>query len=202
MAGHDVHLYAERRNEEVVDDVLAGEHELDVAANGNVKLVDLAAAVRLLDFPHPLFADDVNVQSVGRRVAKIDIDGCAPAKHSQRNDRRNDNPRDFQAHVAMNRNADFVFALAMEFEKENHDRRGDGHGEKDGHEDQERHQRVDAGSEVGCLIRIKWQLRLHGLVGSLEFRSRGDIAPAEDQYGCNQAQDRENSGQTNDTEYG
>ncbi len=102
-----------------------------------------------------------------RSVAKIDVDDRAPAKHGQGQNRGKNDPHDFEAHVAVNRNADFVLALAVKFEKENNDRGGDRNGEKDGHEDQERHQRVHAGSEVGCLIRIKWQLRLHGLVGSL-----------------------------------
>ena len=182
MAGDDVHFHAKRRNEKVVDDVLTGEHELDVAADGNVQFVDFSAAVGLLNFPHPLLADDINVQSVLGRMAVIDVNNRAPAKHGQGQNCGNHDPRDFQAHVAVNRNADFVLTLAVKFEEENHDRGGDGRGEKDGDEDQERHQRVHAGSEVGGLLGIKWQLRLHGLVGSLEFRSRGGnsaIAPAE-----------------------
>ena len=55
----------------------------------------------------------------------------------------------------------------MEFEEENNDGGGDEDGEADGDKDQERHQRIDAGSEVRRLFRRKWQLRLHGLVGSL-----------------------------------
>jgi hypothetical protein len=121
-------------------------------------------------------------------VAVIDVDDRAPSKHSQGQKGGNHDPRGFQAHVAMNRNADFVLALAMKSEKENYDRGGDGSREKDGDKDQERHQRVHAGGEVGSLLGIKWQLRLHGLVGSLEFRSRGgDIAPAENQHPRDQA---------------
>src|ERR1700723_3733982 len=44
VAGHDVHLHAECRNVKVVDDVFPGEHELDVAADGNMPVVDLAGA--------------------------------------------------------------------------------------------------------------------------------------------------------------
>src|SRR5271169_540310 len=203
MAGHDVHLYAERGNEKVVDDVFTGEHELDIAAHRDVKFVNLPVAVGLLNFPHPLLADDVDVQSVLRRVAEIDVDNRTPSKHGQGENRGNHNPHDFQSHVAVNRNADFVLALAVVFKEENHDRRGDRNSEEERDEDQERHQRVHAGGEVGSLIRIKWQLRLHGLVGSLQFRSRGgDIAPAENQHPGYQAQNRQNSAQTDDFQNG
>src|SRR5580704_6630894 len=74
VARHNVHLYAESRNEKVVDNVFAGHHELDVAANWNVKFVDLPVAIGLLNFPHPLLADDVDVQGILRRMAEIDID--------------------------------------------------------------------------------------------------------------------------------
>src|SRR5271169_1620012 len=82
MSRHGVHLHAERGDEKVVDDVFTGEHELDVAADGNVQLVDLPAAVGLLNFPHPLLADDVDVQSVLGRMAIIDVDDRTPAKHT------------------------------------------------------------------------------------------------------------------------
>jgi len=62
VARDDVHFDAESGDVEIVNDVFAGEDELDVAADGNVKLIDFTAAIGLLNLPHPLLADDVEVE--------------------------------------------------------------------------------------------------------------------------------------------
>ena len=65
-AGKNVLLHAERRNEKAVDDVLRSHDQLDVAADGNMQLIDLALAFRVFELPHPLLCDDVDF---GRRRA-------------------------------------------------------------------------------------------------------------------------------------
>src|SRR3979490_2132857 len=47
-AGNDVHFHAEGGNEKVVDDVLAGQDQADVAVHGNVQLVYFFQPVGLL----------------------------------------------------------------------------------------------------------------------------------------------------------
>ena len=128
MPWNDVHLNAKRRHVEIVDDVLAGKDEFNVAAHRDVQFVDFPSSVGLLGFPHPLFADHVNIQSVLRGMAKVDIDDGSPAEHHHGQKRRNDDPGEFETHVAVNRNADFVFTLAAIFEKEKDNRGGDGDG--------------------------------------------------------------------------
>ena len=97
----------------------------------NVQLVDLAQAVRLLQLPHPLLADDVDIKRIQRRTPEVDVDDRAAGKHGERQQQGNDNPDRFQPHVAVNRNADFAGALALVFEEEKDDRGGDGDREKE-----------------------------------------------------------------------
>ena len=68
-AGHRVLLDAERGHVEAVDHVLGGHGQLHRAADRHVQLVDLALAVEVLHLPHPLLADDVDLQRVVRAGA-------------------------------------------------------------------------------------------------------------------------------------
>jgi len=91
-----------------VDDVLAGEDEADVAVHGDVQFIDFFQAVGLLGLPHPLFADDVNIQGVLRGMAIIDINDGAPAEHGQGQNERNDHPSGFEAGVTFEGNSDVI----------------------------------------------------------------------------------------------
>ena len=64
LPGHDVRLDPKRRNEEVVNHVFGGHDQFDLAADRHVQFVDLALAGRVLKLPHPLLADDVNLDRV------------------------------------------------------------------------------------------------------------------------------------------
>src|SRR5262249_9165061 len=80
---HEVHLDAERRIIEICNYFFASQDELDFAIHVNMELVDFAAAVRLLQPPHPLLADHVDVQRVFGRQAKVHVNHGAPGKHDQ-----------------------------------------------------------------------------------------------------------------------
>ena len=67
LAGHDVSFHAKRRNEEVVNHVFGGHDQLDLLSNRHVQLIDLALASRMLNLPHPLFANDVDLNCILRR---------------------------------------------------------------------------------------------------------------------------------------
>ena len=71
-------LDAERRNGKVVDHVLRRHHQLDRPPDRQMQGVDLALAAGMLDFPHPLLADDVDLQGVGRRLEQPDVEIRAP----------------------------------------------------------------------------------------------------------------------------
>ena len=84
MARDDVHFHAERGNEEVMNNVLAGHDQAYVPAHRNVQFIYFFQAIGLLRFPHPLFADDVNVEGILRRASVIHVDDGAPTEHGHR----------------------------------------------------------------------------------------------------------------------
>ena len=81
-----------------MDDVLGRQREFHRAIYRKVQFVDFAIAFLMLDFPHPLFADDIDFQRVRRRNFFVKICFCAPRKNSHRDERGNDCPGDFDFH--------------------------------------------------------------------------------------------------------
>src|SRR5262249_57291264 len=62
VAGNDVHFYAESRDGNVVNHVLAGQNQANVSIHRHMKLVDFAPPIGLLKLPHPLLANHIYVQ--------------------------------------------------------------------------------------------------------------------------------------------
>ncbi len=105
-----------------MDDVLRCQSHLDWAAHRHVQLVDLALAFRILDLPHPLLSDCVNVHRVGGRAGVGEEDFGAPPEERQHDQERNHGPGYFQTQGAVNRLGDFVGRTAAIFDGENEDR--------------------------------------------------------------------------------
>ena len=57
----DVVLDAKRRHEETVNDILRRHHQPDLFVDRNMQRIDLALTARVLDLPHPLLPDDVDL---------------------------------------------------------------------------------------------------------------------------------------------
>ncbi len=163
MAGNHIHFHAERGYGKIVNDVFAGHDQSHVAIDRDVQFINFAAAVGLFELPHPLFADDVDVKRVGRRVAVVHVNDGAPAEHSHQEEKRQNDPGNFQAHVAVDGRANVTGGFALVAEEKVDDSDGDRHREKDTDRDDEQHEAVKVRSEVGGRFRIKWQMRLHGL---------------------------------------
>ena len=107
-SGDDVGFRAKRRYEEVMNHVFRRHDQLDFATNRHVQLVDLTLAGGVLQFPHPLLADDVNLNRILGRFVLIEIDACAPAKHRHRDDEGNNGPERFELMRARDRTRDLV----------------------------------------------------------------------------------------------
>src|ERR1700731_1861606 len=73
-------LEAEGGNEKAVNHILRGHNELDVLAGGNVKFIDLALPLHVLDLPHPLFRDHIDFRRVSGRSTLLEKYDCAPDK--------------------------------------------------------------------------------------------------------------------------
>src|SRR5215471_21503962 len=80
-AGEHVALHTKRRNEKVMDDILAGHGELDVTADRHVELINLHLPFGVLELPHPLFADDVDLHRLWRRTLHGHEKARTPAEH-------------------------------------------------------------------------------------------------------------------------
>src|SRR5690349_15125781 len=82
-AGNNVVFYTEGWDEEAMDDVFRRERQLDWAIHGHMQFVDLALAFRILDFPHPLLADDVEIHRIRRRAGIREEDLRAPPEEGE-----------------------------------------------------------------------------------------------------------------------
>src|SRR6185369_3119669 len=65
--------------------------------------VDFTVSLLVLDFPHPLFSDDVDLERVPGRHFFVKINLGAPAKKSHRDQNRNGRPGDFNQVDAQSR---------------------------------------------------------------------------------------------------
>ena len=81
---------------ERVDDVLRGHVEPDRLVNRGVQHVDLARAVGMLDLPHPLLRDNVDLHRSGRRKKLIDLVGARPPEQHQEGEQRGGRPADLE----------------------------------------------------------------------------------------------------------
>src|SRR6266446_10992173 len=85
FARHDVSLDAKGGHEHVVNHILASHDQFDLLTNRNMQLVDFALASRMLELPHPLLADNVNLQSILRRTILGEVDFRSPHEDAHRN---------------------------------------------------------------------------------------------------------------------
>src|SRR5437764_14219422 len=79
-----------------MDDVLRRQGELDRCVDGHVQLVNFAAPLWMLDFPHPLFADNVDVFSSLRRSLAVHVHFGTPNKHDERDQEWHECPKKFK----------------------------------------------------------------------------------------------------------
>ena len=61
-AGDDIVLQPEGRDEEAVDDVLRSQDKAHSLADRHMQRIDLPLSAGVLNFPHPLLADDIEFE--------------------------------------------------------------------------------------------------------------------------------------------
>ena len=140
-ARHHVLLGAEGRHVEIVDHVLGGHQETHRATHRHVEFVQLALALGVLDVPHPLLADDVDLQRIG--VGRWDfqpvIEGRAPDEETHRDHQRDGAPYEFDfPGLEVERRAVGVAALTVLVQEVKH--RHEDHRQ---HDQREQDQRVE-----------------------------------------------------------
>src|SRR5215475_4963753 len=77
-SGDHLALYAKSRDREAVEHILRNHRKLHWPSCRDVQRVDLVLAAWMLRFPHPLFADDVNVHRVCGRIVDAEVKQRAP----------------------------------------------------------------------------------------------------------------------------
>ena len=90
----NVLLEPQRRQIEIVDDVLRRHRQPHIGAGRHVQLVDLARAARMLEAPHPLLGDDVNFQRFVRRRQCGELIRSRPPEQEQEGEQRRHRPAD------------------------------------------------------------------------------------------------------------
>ena len=83
-ARHRVALDAEGGHEKTVHDILRRDHEAYDLADRNMNFVDFALAAGVLDFPHPLLADDEYLDIGRRRFIEPDVVVGAETKSTRK----------------------------------------------------------------------------------------------------------------------
>ena len=78
----------------------------------DVQLVDLALAFEVLELPHPLLADGVDLHRLVGRTAQVVEDRRAPAEHHHRDDRRDHAPQQLERQVALDARANLAVVRA------------------------------------------------------------------------------------------
>src|SRR6266487_412849 len=110
--GHHVGLDAKSGHKKVVDCIFCGHNELDLASDGNVKLVNLTLPGGVLDLPHPLLTHYINLIRVPGRSRLFEIKLSTPGKYAHGNDKGNNRPEYFQFVGAGDRPRDLIWRAA------------------------------------------------------------------------------------------
>src|SRR3954467_14530651 len=94
--GNYILFHTKRRNEKTVDHILRCHVQDDCAIDRHVQLVDLAFALGVLQFPHPLFSHYLHLDCIGWATLDPEISQRAPRKQSKSQNDRADSPTAFQ----------------------------------------------------------------------------------------------------------
>ena len=120
-----VGFHAHRGNRKVMDDVFRRHDQLHRPADRHVQLIDFPLAGEVLHLPHPLLADDVDVQRLLRSIRHDEVDLGAPEEDDHRDHERHDRPRELEQQSAVHLRADLVGMPAAEADGETHDQASD-----------------------------------------------------------------------------
>ena len=153
---YDVGLDAKGGHKKVVDGVFRGHNELDLSAYGNVKFVDLTLPGGVLDLPHPLLTDYINLIRVLRRSRLFEIELSTPRKYAHRDDEGNDRPEHFQFVGAGDRPGDFVWRAASVLNDKKGQNSGYQQSKKDRDAGEIEIEGVHLAGNGGSTLRNKW----------------------------------------------
>jgi hypothetical protein len=118
-----------------------------------VQFVDLALPFLMLQLPHPLLADRVDLDGVVRRLAGGEVNARAPGEHHHGDAERNHAPQNFQRVAGVLDVRQFVLRTAAVLDGEIEDGPEDQQREEHGDREHEIQQVIHLGSQRGGLYR-------------------------------------------------
>ena len=122
-------------------------------AHRDVQFVDLALPFQVLQLPHPLLADRVDLDGVVGRFAGREEDARAPGEHHHGETEGNHAPQNLQRVAGVRDVRQFVLRTAAVADREIEDGAEDQQREEHGDREQEVQQVIHLGSERGGLFR-------------------------------------------------
>src|SRR6185369_4896574 len=123
--------------------------------------VDLSLTSRVLNLPHPLFADNVDLNCILRRRRLLKIDFGRPPKNGHGNQEGNDGPKCFELMRPGNGTWDFVRSTPAITKHEKDQRRRDQQGKEQRDAREVEIESIYFPRKSGRTIRNKWNPGLH-----------------------------------------
>ena len=80
-----------------MDHILRSHHELNGPAGRNMKRIDFFLAAPMLDLPHPLLSDDIDLKRIRGGLKESNVEIRTPEKEAKKHQKRREGPGDFEA---------------------------------------------------------------------------------------------------------
>ena len=185
----------------IVDYVLRRHGQADGLALGHVQGIDFSLARFVLDFPHPLLADRVDLQGIGRRPLEPEEDIGPEQKDKKRQKEGNDGPRQFEGEIAVILLGLFVFRTAAVLDGEDDYHAEDDQAEEHSQGQQECVQGIYLPGNGGGLGGKKWKVG-HAVQGSelVELRVMQVVAAIPLDHSEDKGHESEHSNQPTDAQ--
>ena len=118
-----------------------------------MQLVDLPLSVGVLDLPHPLLSDDVDLERIGRRPVHREEEVGPPEEKREGDEERNHRPGDFELQRALDSAGELRLRPPPILDREVDDRERDQRREEEADEEQVEVEMVDVRRHRGGLFR-------------------------------------------------
>src|SRR5215475_9627385 len=114
----NVLLEAKRRQKKIVDHILRCHHKFDRLPHRHMQLVYFPLPFRMLRLPHPLSADDADLEGIVWRAENVDKNDRAPNKDHHRQTERDHGPKDLQPEGSLDGSGPLILRATAIFDGE------------------------------------------------------------------------------------
>src|SRR5262249_24547156 len=157
----NVLLEPKRGKKKIVDHILGCHHQFDWLPHRHVQLVDFPLPLRMLRFPHPLSADDANLEGVVWRAENVNKNDRAPDKNHHGQTERNQGPKDLQPEGSLDGSGSLIFSAAAIFDGEENNHEKDQRNEENRNGDKKKQKRVHLWRHGRGLLRKQRKPEIH-----------------------------------------